>query len=286
MSESSSSTTVPDQATGTSEYCIQYATSPLEHLLAPTEETIPGGQGEQLLAFGPEKLPAGHRVIAPPSQEEPAGQLLIHVFAPIEEKVPGRQAGQKLALVPEYVPAAHCVTTPFTQYDPEGQALQVAASAATENVPGGHMTQVLALASEYVPPEHWDRKPFTQYDPAVQAKHEVAVVPEYDVPVQGEHLLLFGPAYVPAAHGVIKLPEQEEPEGQVLTQLLAPAAEKVPCEQGVQVFALAPAKVPAEHLVATPFTQNDPAGHDRQAEDPDVVVAVYVVPVHAEQLSR
>ncbi len=71
----------------------------------------------------------------------------------------------------------------------------------------------------------------------------------------------------PSLHGACVSAKHANPAGHVIVQEVDPGTEYVPAEQAVQVEALAAAKVPAAHTVATPYPHLEPAGQERQLED-------------------
>jgi hypothetical protein len=72
---------------------------------------------------------------------------------------------------------------------------------------------------------------------------------------------------VPSLHGACVSAKHTNPAGQVTVQVLDPGTEYVPAGQAVQVVAPAAAKVPAAHMVATPYPHLEPGGQGRQLED-------------------
>ncbi len=90
------------------------------HEVAPVEEVVPAGQGEQEEEPPLEKVPAPHIETNELAQKHPPGHSLKQLPDPAVEKALTGQGRQLEEPVVEYVPAPHTATTPFTQYDPAG----------------------------------------------------------------------------------------------------------------------------------------------------------------------
>jgi hypothetical protein len=107
-------------AHGAFPYDVQKAISSEAHEVAPVEEVVPAGQGEQEEEPPLEKVPATHIEINELAQKHPPGHSLKQLPDPAAEKAFTGQGRQLEEPVVEYVPAPHTATTPFTQYDPAG----------------------------------------------------------------------------------------------------------------------------------------------------------------------
>jgi hypothetical protein len=87
--------------------------------------------------------------------------------------------------------------------------------------------------------------------------------------------------YLTSRNTATPLGLQDHPDGQLpVMQLKEPTREYDPSGQSVQLFALGPENVPAEHRVAIPSAHLEPAGHGLQLRAPS---PEKVVPPHGLQ---